>query len=133
MTESEIVGLEAFAASIPQVICNRSHLLNAKITPADQRNILCVCLGIYATDSENFKFKMGEKVLINQIIRLGKEIVESHNNSYDIFEVETSISEADNNVVTLIGEFFGNTNWKLNPDQPFENGTFLNLKISHNI
>lgn len=123
MTATEVIDLEIFATTIPQFILNRSHILNVKLTPVYQRNILYLFLGMYATDSMNFKFKMGENVLIMQLIQFSKRELEINNNSNDIFE--QNISERNATVATHIGDFFGSDDLEPNCFQPTEYGTFL--------
>lgn len=106
MEDSDINHLESFATTIPQIIKSVVNLLNVKLTAACERRLLHLFLGILATDSGNFKFKLGEISLIKGIIQFGRMQLEKNNESYDIFEQH--VGQTKTTVNTPIGEFFGN-------------------------
>lgn len=113
--ENEITILESFASTIPLIIKSISNKLNVKLTAVQELNLLRIFLGRYATESGNFKFKMGEIVLIKEIIKFGQVQLESNNHSYDIFEQQ--VGQATSTVKTPIGVFFGNDDYWPNLNQ----------------
>jgi hypothetical protein len=105
ITEDVLRNIEEFGRKIPQAIENYASKLNAKLKEAQKQNLINLFLGMHASNVEEFHFKMADKILVLNIVKLINEELVRSNNSYDIFEQQFEQTQIIKS--TSIGNIFG--------------------------